>query len=140
MDGFDDPDHLRGIRKSEVPVPVWLIGADWADETPECLYWRKACGCEQDYDLFDPQTHVFERKRETEYPLNQHKAPTAVWTSKISDASEAFGYKLNRGIWKDFLYQYAACVRPGGSLRKTQDPVRDLGMEYRYEMVDGYCR
>ena len=29
---------------------------------------------------------------------------------------------------------------PGGSLRLTQDPVRDLGMEYRYEPVDGWMR
>lgn len=141
INGFDDPYHLKDIRKGEVPMPVWLIGAEWPDESPEACYWKRSCGCAANWKLFDRETHVYVREAETPYPQSQEKAAYRVWTSKIANASAELGRKLNRRIWKDFLYRVRRWrADPGGNLRIMRDPVRDLGMEYRYEMVDGYCR
>jgi len=139
--GYQDPKHVYGIKKSDIPLPVWLIGPDWPDALPEALYWRKACGCENAWTLFDRETRVFSRTAETPYPMDQDKAAYRVWTSKIDGASVDLGRRMNRRIWKDFLYGVRRWMAdPGGSLRMTKDPVRDLGMEYRYEMVDGFRR
>ena len=59
----------------------------------------------------------------------------------MESGSKNFGRRINRRIWKDFLYPVRKWMGdPGGDLRITRDPVRDPGMEYHYEMVDGYRR
>ena len=122
-------------------MPAWLISSEWPDQTPEALYWRQACGCGPEGRLRDFETREFVRTAETEYPLNQEKAACRVWTSRIPHASDELGRKLNRRIWKDFLYGVRRWMAdPGGNLRLTRDPVRDLHMEYHYEMVDGFRR
>lgn len=139
--GFEDPNHTRGIRKQDIPLPVWLIGPEWPDQSAECTYWRKACGCGDRWSLFDRNTHTYVRESETAYPIDQDRRAYRVWSSRIPNASEAFGQKLNRQIWKDFLYRVRRWMsEPGGSLRLTRDPVRDLGCEYHYELVDGWMR
>ena len=139
--GYQDAAHIKNIRKSDIPLPIWMIGNDWADETPECRYWRQANGCAEVWELRDRETRTYIRQSETPYPLNQDREAYRVWTSKIPNASDDFGRKMNRRIWKDFLYGVRRWMAdPGGSLRLTKDPIRDIGMEYHYEMVDGFCR
>lgn len=139
--GYLDPEHSRGIRKGDIPLPVWVIGDEWADESPEVRHWRAANGCADTWTLRDRETRVYIREKETPYPLNQDREAYRVWTSRIEHASSELGRRLNRRIWKDFLYGVRRWMAdPGGCLRLTRDPVRDLGMEYHYEMVDGFRR
>ena len=139
--GYEDLEHLHGIRKGDIPLPVWIIDSHWTDETPEARHWLRANGIEEGWQFFDRETHTYVRTAETPYPLNQDKEAYRVWISRIPNASRDLGRRLNRRIWKDFLYRVRRWMAdPGGSLRMTKDPVRDLGMEYHYEMVDGWMR
>ena len=139
--GYQDPEHLHGIRKGDIPLPVWIIDSHWADETPEARHWLRANGIEEGWQLFGRETHTYVRTAETPYPLNQDKEAYRVWISRIPNASRDLGRRLNRRIWKDFLYRVRRWMsEPGGSLRMTRDPVRDLGCEYHYEPVGGWMR
>lgn len=139
--GYQDTAHTHGIRKVDIPMPFWMISEEDRSDSAEARYFREACGTEEIYTLRDPETKVFVRKKETAYPLNQEKEAYRVWISQMERGSRDFGRRINRQIWKDFLYPVRRWMGdPGGDLRMTRDPVRDLGMEYHYEMVDGYRR
>ena len=77
--------------------------------------------------------------KETPYAPNQEKEAYRVCHSSIPGASEQYAKRLQRRIWKDFLYRQRRWMSsPGGELRVTKDPVRDLVMEYHYEEFDGW--
>lgn len=144
LDGYEDPTHRKGIRKGEIPMPAWIID----DPTVEIgtgsailRYWRTACGTEESPRQLRFDQVEYYRTAETEYPLNQEKEAYRVCYSSIEGASIEYAKMLQRRIWKDFLYRqrrWMSC--PGGDLRVTRDPVRDLGMEYHYEAFDGWMR
>lgn len=139
--GYLDSEHIMGIRKGNIPLPVWIISRGWADESPESRYWRRANGCGEKWTLRDRETHVYLRAEETPHPQNQDRTACRVWVSNLEDASAELGRKLNRRVWKDFLYGVRRWMAdPGGCLRLTKDPIRNLGMEYRYETIDGFRR
>ena len=139
--GYEDLEHLHGIRKGDIPLPVWIIDSHWADETPEARHWLRANGIEEGWQFFDRETHTYVRTAETPYPLNQDKEAYRVWISRIPNASRDLGRRLNRRIWKDFLYPVRRWMsEPGGSLRMPEDPGRRLGCEYHYESVGGWMR
>ena len=143
LDGFEDPEHRKDIRKQDIPMPAWIIDDPTVSTgTGDAIlsYWRKACEAEEGRQLA-PDQYEYYRVKETPYAPNQEKEAYRVCHSSISGASEQYAKRLQRRIWKDFLYRQRRWMSsPGGELRVTKDPVRDLGMEYHYEEFDGWMR
>ena len=147
LDGYEDPGHRKGIRKGDVPVPAWVIedpsaeGADVSSKNTALAHWKTVCGTTDEAHQIDPDCVEYRRSAETMYPGNQEKEACRVCSSVIEGASKDLANRLSRRIWKDFLYRqrrWMSC--PGGDLRVTKDPVRDLHMEYHYEEIDGWMR
>ena len=124
-------------------MPAWIIDDPTVSTgTGDAIltYWRKACEAEECRQL-SPDQYEYYRVKETPYAPNQEKEAYRVCHSSISGASEQYAKRLQRRIWKDFLYRQRRWMSsPGGELRVTKDPVRDLGMEYHYEEFDGWMR
>ena len=143
LDGFEDPEHRKDIRKQDIPMPAWIIDDPTVSTgTGDAIltYWRKACEAEEGRQL-SPDQYEYYRVKKTPYAPNQEKEAYRVCHSSISGASEQYAKRLQRRIWKDFLYRQRRWMSsPGGELRVTKDPVRDLGMEYHYEEFDGWMR
>ena len=143
LDGFEDPEHRKDIRKQDIPMPAWIIDDPTVSTgTGDAIltYWRNACEAEEGCQL-SPDQYEYYRVKETPYTPNQEKEAYRVCHSSISGASEQYAKRLQRRIWKDFLYHQRRWMSsPGGELRVTKDPVRDLGMEYHYEEFDGWMR
>lgn len=147
LDGYEDPAHRKGILKGDIPVPAWIIedpafeGADIAAKDTALSCWKAACGTTDEAHQIDPDCVEYRRTAETPYPGNQEKEAYRVCSSSIPGASDKLAGALSRRIWKDFLYRQRRWMSaPGGELRVTEDPVRDLGMDYHYEEVDGWMR
>ena len=139
--GYEDPGHTHGIKKGDIPVPALLIGEDWLDDSTAAKHFRKICGCAEKAALVDAEIKAYVRETEAEYPVNQDGECYRVWIGKMADPAKDLGKKINRKIWKSFLYPVRRWMGdPGGDLRVTEDPVMDLGMEYHYETVDGFKR
>ena len=143
LDGFEDPEHRKDIRKQDIPMPAWIIDDPTVSTgTGDAIltYWRNACEAEEGCQL-SPDQYEYYRVKETPYTPNQEKEAYRVCHSSISGASEQYAKRLQRRIWKDFLYRQRRWMSsPGGELRVTKDPVRDIGMEYHYEEFDGWMR
>ena len=141
LDGFEDPDHRLGLRKADIPLPVWLIA-----DSPETVcaddlaYWAKTCGANVCRRI-ERDTVAYIRTTPPADPVDQDWEAHRVWSSVIPHGDAGFGAAIARRIWKDFLYPVRRWMsEPGGSLRMTADPVRDLGCEYHYELVGGWMR
>lgn len=141
---FEDTDGRLKIPRGSIPVPVFLIGKEPAEQLaqrPEAQYWRASIGAESVPYRRDRHTLCYIRTKDTPYPYDQDKAACRLWVACYSDPLHNYGNRLNRMIWKDFLYPVRRWMsEPGGSLRMTEDPVRDLGCEYHYEPVGGWMR
>jgi len=147
LDGYEDPDHRKDIRNGDIPVPAWVIedpafeGADIEEKDTALSYWKACCGITEKGHLTDPDCVEFVRTEETPYPVNQEKEAYRVCSSSIPGASDHDAARISRRMWKDFLYRQRRWMSaPGGELRVTQDPVRDLGMDYHFEEIDGWKR
>lgn len=142
LDGFTD--ETLGIRKGDIPMPAWVIDdpSVEADAGQVILsYWRNTCGTESTPHQLAPDQVVYYRSVEAPYAPNQEKEAYRVCYSSIEGASHGYAKPMLRRIWKDFLYRQRRWMSsPGGDLRVTRDPVRDLGMEYHYEEIDGWMR
>ncbi len=144
LDGYEDPDHRKDIRKGDIPMPAWIIDDPSVSAgTGDAIlnYWREACGTEAVPRQTAMDRAEYFRTEETAYPGNQEKEAYRVCYSSMEGASANGASRLIQRIWKDFLYcqrRWMSC--PGGDLRVTRDPVRDLGLEYHYEEVDGWMR
>ena len=140
---FEDEDGLN-IPRCTIPVPVFLIGEESAEQLaqrPEIRYWRAAAGTEDTPCRRDRHILSFVRSKGTPYPIDQDKAAHRVWVGSYPEPLADLGNRLNRMIWKDFLYPVRRWMsEPGGSLRLTEDPIRCLGCEYHYESVAGWMR
>ena len=143
LDGFEDPEHRKDIHKQDIPMPAWIIDDPTVSiGTGDAIltYWRNACEAEEGRQL-SPDQYEYYRVKETPYAPNQEKEAYRVCHSSIPSASEQYAKRLQRRIWKDFLYRQRRWMSsPGGELRVTKDPVRDLVMEYHYEEFDGWMR
>ena len=143
LDGFEDPEHRKDIHKQDIPMPAWIIDDPTVSTgTGDAIltYWRNACEAEEGRQL-SPDQYEYYRVKETPYAPNQEKEAYRVCHSSIPSASEQYAKRLQRRIWKDFLYRQRRWMSsPGGELRVTKDPVRDLGMEYHYEEFDSWMR
>lgn len=144
LDGFEDPAHRMNIRKGDIGMPAWIIHDP---ETP-CgegqaivAYWKSCNHVAENGIQKDPDVTMYIRSDQPPYADNQNKEAFLVYESVIADSSKDCANTMLRRIWKDFLYRqrrWMSC--PGGDLRITQDPVRDLKMEYHYERLDGWMR
>ena len=138
---FVDDNCSKGIRKGEVPVRAWIISAEDRSDTPETLHWRNSCLADSAAEMVDMDTWKFCRSKPLEHPLDEDIKAFETWVTKTEKPAENLGYLWNRKIWKKFLCRAARWAsNPGGCLRLTKDPVDDLGMIYRYEVVDGWLR
>lgn len=142
LDGFIDETHRLGIKKGEIPMPAWIINDPQAGTDPETVsYWCQSCGITEEGRLTDPDVITYTRSEEPPYAPNQEKEAFRVCVSQIPGASKDYANPLLSRIWKDFLYRQRRWMSgPGGDLRVTKDPVRDLGMEYHNEVIDGWMR
>ncbi len=137
LGGFDDPKHRYGIKKGDIPLPVWLIDGETPD-VPLYDYWKRSnhvdTTCQISADTISHTRTAF-----TAHPYNEDLAAHTVWESHIPKA--AAQNRLPCRIWKDFLNTHRRWMGdPGGNLRMKQDPVLDLGAEYHFERVEGWLR
>jgi len=144
LDGFEDPDARQGLRKKDIPLPVWMINSSESGRLsagPDLENWCARCAAVPVSGCVAPDTVAYVRQKPVPYPENQDREAYRVWSSLIPSASESYGRSVDRRIWKDFLCRVRRWMsEPGGSLRMSRDPVRDLGCEYHYELVDGWMR
>ena len=140
LDGFSDLEARKGIRKGDIPLPVWIIDDPERGKAEHMLaYWIHANGADAAGREIDGGVVEYVRAAETEYPLNQDKRVCRVWRSQrtVRDGGPAFV----REIWEKFLSRHRRWMAdPGGSLRLARDPVRDVGMEYHFEEIGGWMR
>lgn len=144
LDGFEDPSHREDIRKGDIPMPAWIIDdpeVPYGTDNGILNYWCKACGTEHTPRQLSTDQIEYYRTSQTFWYPNQEREAYRVCYSVIPHSSENYATSLLRRIWKDFLYQQRRWMSsPGGDLRVTRDPVRDLNMEYHYEEYDGWMR
>lgn len=143
LHGFVDETARHHIRKQDIAVPMWLISSEDLRTSKEATYWKTACGISADCagKQLDHDTVCYFRLNATANSYNLEREAFRVWVSQLDGASDHYGKRINHRIWKDFLYRVRRWMaEPGGDLRLTRDPVRDLGMEYHYELVDGWMR
>lgn len=138
LHNFVDEKCVKGITKGEIPMRAWFIGG----ENPnEIRHWRNANRDEKQSRKIEMDTVEYFRTNPLDHPQDGELGGYTVWVTDAENASANCGNKWNRSIWKKFLYQYTRWAgNPGGSYRKNLDPVYDLGMDYRYELVDGWMR
>lgn len=144
LDGFIDETHRLNLKKSDIPMPAWVIDdpeSPVGTDNGTAAYWRASCGITETGHQIMPDVMEYVRTEEPPYAPNQEKQAFRVCTSAIAGASADYANPLLRRIWKDFLYRQRRWMSgPGGDLRVTKDPVADLGMEYHYEGIGGWMR
>lgn len=143
LDGYVDEAHSHGIRKGDIPMPAWIIDDPKAEARKDTAleHWKMVTRVEPVPRKINPDQDEYYRTAELPYAANQDKNACRVCHSVIPGASANDAHLLLRRIWKDFLYRQRRWMSgPGGDLRVTRDPVRDLGMEYHYEEIDGWMR
>lgn len=143
LDGFVDEAHTHGIRKGDIPMPAWVIDDPEAESGKDTAlaHWKSVTGVDPTPHQIAPDTQEYRRTAALPYAANQDNAACRVCHSYIPGAACHDAHRILRRIWKDFLYRQRRWMSgPGGDLRVTQDPVRDLGMEYHYEEIDGWMR
>lgn len=125
-------------------MPVWVIDdpdVPVGTDNGVIQYWQRACGTDSIPHQLAPDQIEYRRTNQALWYPNQEKEAYRVCYSKIAGASTDYAPRLQRRIWKDFLYRQRRWMSsPGGDLRMTQDPIRDRGMEYHYELFDGWMR
>lgn len=61
LDGFEDPEHRKDIRKQDIPMPAWIIDDPTVSTgTGDAIltYWRKACEAEEGRQLSPDSTSI----------------------------------------------------------------------------------
>lgn len=139
--GFWDTENALGLKKGDVPMPVWMIEDD-AHKAPETLlYWQNANEVDPLPQIRADGTETYLRTKDTEYPHNQDKNAYCVWRTSGAEITEMPAAIRAAYIWSNFLCRHRRWMGdPGGELRMTTDPVRDLGMEYHTEEIGGWLR
>ena len=144
LDGYEDPEGRYGYQKKDFTVPAWIIATKSVNEAAEigaARYWRNAAGTAEKPIQLRPDVLAYIRETDAPWTVNQEKEAFRVWVSAIPGAANDYGNAVNRRIWAEFLRNVQRWMaEPGGDLRVTKDPVLDLGMEYHYELIDGWMR
>ena len=138
LGGFEDPGHRYGIRKGDIPLPVWVVGSDTPD-TVAVSHWRNACHADTPGQP-EGDTVRWQRSAPVPHPQNEDAEAYTVWESRIPGAAQAGDALIGR-IWSDFLNRHRRWLGDaGGDLRLHQAPTDIPGMEYHLEDVDGWLR
>ena len=144
LNGYEDPDGKYGYQKKEFTVPAWIISDAPVAETAESAiakHWRASAKTAEMPHQLRPDTVEYLREEPAPYGVNQEKEAFRVWISRIENASAEHGKMVNRRLYTEFFNRVRRWMSsPGGDLRMAFDPVRDLGMEYHYEEIDGWMR
>lgn len=142
LNGFVDPTARKGIRKSDIPMPVWICDdPERGSEKMLLSYWIRANRAEGVPHLAKDDVAEYSGTEEMQSPVSQDKGACRVWKSEWPGASQNYGKEKIGRIWKTFLSQHQRWMaEPGGSLRFAQNPVQDLGMEYHFEEIGGWMR
>ena len=144
LNGYEDPDGKYGYQKKEFTVPAWIISDAPIEETAETAlakHWRDCAKTADKPHQLRPDTVEYLREEPAPYGVNQEKEAFRVWISQIENASAEHGKMINRRLYTEFFNRVRRWMSsPGGDLRMAFDPVRDLGMEYHYEEIDGWMR
>lgn len=144
LNGYEDSDWKYGYRKKDFFVPSWIINNEAIDTIAKqniAKHWRKAGKTAEHGHMLRQDTMEFIRTIPADWTVNQEKEAFRVWVSQIPDADHAYGRKINRRLWSEFLRGVRRWMaEPGGDLRVTKDPVKDLGMDYHYEKIGGWMR
>lgn len=137
--GAWDTENCLNLKKGDIPMPVWMIGK--TEHACGILsYWREA---NRAYDVKQHPggTTEYFRTEAVEHPFNQDKRAYRVWQSPEAAVQNMTNAELADFIWTEFLSRHLRWMgNPGGELRFHADPVRDLGMEYHMEEIDGWMR
>ena len=141
LHNYVDLNCRKNIRKGQIPMHAWFISEQDIREWPEVQFWKRANETEKNPRKTEMDTWEYFRKKPLEFPYDDDLKGYQIWITQTKEASAQFGHQWNRKIWKKFLYPIIRwAANPGGSFRKTRDPVDDLGMEYHYEKLDGWMR
>lgn len=140
LDGFVDPDAKKGIRKGEIPLPVWIVDDPEYGRAKNVLaYWIRANCADKAAECAEGTEYT--RTSATQYPANQASSAYRVRNSEWEGATRKYGAAHIGRFWKGFLSCHQRWMAdPGGSLRLAQDLVRDYGMEYHLEEIGGWMR
>ena len=142
LDGFTDLSAKKGIRKGEVPVPVWVIDdPEFGCAENTLNYWLSTNCADVVTEQENADFKEYVRTKDMPYPVNQDKAACRVRQSNWPGAAADYGSVHIKRIWQEFLSRQRRWMAdPGGSLRVTRDPIQDLGMERHYEEIGGWMR
>lgn len=141
LHNYEDPDCKHGIKKGEIPLRAWYISSEDLRQSPGVQHWCRANQDEKKPRPLGSGTWEYYRTEPLSHPRNGEQEGYRVWVTQAENASDDCGNLWNGRIWREFLYPYTRWAgEPGGSYRRTLDPVRDLGMIYRCEKVDGWMR
>lgn len=140
LDGFVDPDARKGIRKGEIPLPVWIVDDPEYGRAENALtHWIRA-NCADNVVECAAGTE-YTRTSSVQYPANQDGSAYRVYRSEWAGAARKYGAAHIVRFWEGFLSCHQRWMAdPGGSLRLAQDLVRDYGMEYHFEEIGGWMR
>ena len=142
LNGYNDMEsstRKSTIPKSTLPLPVWMIGS--VDNNANALaYWKAADHITDSDKAADGNITKYTRSAdwtadEDAYKINRDTAAYRIWTS------EGAPKNTESTIWNDFLFGVRRWMAdPGGDLRVTKDPIKDLHMTRHYEEVGGWMR
>ena len=141
LNGYNDMEsstRKSTIPKSTLPLPVWMIGS--VDNNANALAYWKTADHITDNDKVDGNITKYTRSAdwtadEDAYKINRDTAAYRIWTS------EGAPKNTESTIWNDFLFGVRRWMAdPGGDLRVTKDPIKDLHMTRHYEEVGGWMR
>ena len=76
LDGFIDETHRLNLKKSDIPMPAWVINdpeSPVGTDNGTADYWKRSCGITEDGKQTSPDTVTYIRSAEPPYAPNQEK-------------------------------------------------------------------
>ena len=142
LDGFEDENHMILLRKGTVAVPAMILGEPGREAGADRLasYWKKAAGITGDGQAVARGIREYVRETEPPFPRNQEKEAFRVQVRIREHAGDGCANEDLEEIRSFLFAQRRWMGDPGGDLRVTRDPVRDIGMKYYTEEIDGWLR
>lgn len=139
---FVDASHRRGIRKGQIPMPVWLIGNSGA-ESNTLEYWKTANGIDSsESPVRNSEGVSCFRSRHLSQPdsVNRDREAYVVQVSTTQNHSMKLAEEELEKI-KDFLFHHQRWMGgAGGDLRLSHHFTNENGWSYHYKKVGNWMR
>ncbi|MGO1594270.1 MAG: alpha/beta hydrolase family esterase, partial [Ancrocorticia sp.] len=136
LQGYEN-DGSVDLVKGDIGLPYWAIGGT----TDDLDTWLIRNGCDSSPFRVDDETDEFRRTTNVRSLLNEDADAFVVRRTDTSGYSKNQGSEINARLWDEFLSRHQRWMSlPGGDLRIAADPVKDLGMEYHDDYIDGWRR